>query len=398
MTESHPSLHLCLCDVTAESYCSQHDLLSLLQTAVNDLTKSQPAVPEIFLRDYFSRLCASKKLTDVSPYTATPTDETASLPQKYRLLDTSQTSLPSNPNPDSPVVPPAMRSRRNGISVSVIQEEEANTYIKRVIPKDYKTMNALSKSIKDNVLFCHLDETERSDIFDAMYMDKYISGETIIHQGAEGDNFYIIHSGEVEAIVDSRPVNVIGEGGSFGELALIHGTPRAATIKARTRVLLWILDHDSYRRILMKNTIRKRRLYENLLKNVTVLQSLDQWELLTVADSLEPCHFANGECVVKQGEVGEDFYIIEKGTAIVLQRKEGIEGVTQVGTLGPSDYFGEISVLLKRPRAATVVSKGELKCVKLDRARFERVLGPITDLLKRNIKHYKSIISLEVII
>ncbi|KAI6661992.1 CAMP-dependent protein kinase I-alpha regulatory subunit [Oopsacas minuta] len=398
MTQDNLSLHLCLSDVTADSYCSQHDILSLLQTAVNDLTKSQPAIPEIFLRDYFTRICAARKLTNLSPFTATPIDETASLPLKYRLLDTTHTSLPLTPNPESPLVPPGMRTRRNGISVSVIQEEEANTYIKRVIPKDYKTMNALSKSIKDNILFCHLDETERSDIFDAMYMDKFISGETIIQQGAHGDNFYIIHSGKVEVIVDTRVVKIIGEGGSFGELALIHGTPRAATIKARSLVVLWILDHDSYRRILMKNTIRKRRLYEHLLKDVSVLQSLDQWELLTVADSLEPCHFANGERVVCQGDIGEDFYIIEKGTAIVLQSKDGTGEETQVGTLGPSDYFGEISLLLKRPRAATVISIGELKCVKLDRARFERVLGPIAELLKRNIKHYKSTITLEAIV
>ena len=393
MSESALSLHLSLSDLSAESYCSIHRVQSILQSALNEITKFQPSNPEIFLRDYFSNICVAHSPTDYSLFTATPIDNTGPLPSKYRLLDSSQT-----PSDSSPIVPPGMRSRRNGISTGVIKEEEANTYVKRVIPKDYKTMNALSKAFQNNVLFSHLDETERSDIFDAMYMDKFITGETIIHQGDHGDNFYIIHSGEVEVIVDSRLVKIIGEGGSFGELALIHGTPRAASVKARSHVVLWILDHDSYRRILMKNTIRKRRLYEHLLQNVSVLQSLDQWELLTVADSLEPCHFANGEKVVQQGEMGEDFYIIEKGTAIVLQCKEGTQDEAQVGTLGPSDYFGEISLLLKRPRAATVVSVGELRCVKLDRARFERVLGPIADLLKRNIKYYKSAISLEAIV
>ena len=393
MSENSLSLQLSLSDPSADSYCSLHKIQDLLQAALNEVTIFQPASPELFLTEYFSQLCASHKPTEISPFIPTPTDETDPLPSKYRLLDSSQT-----PSDASPVVPPGMRSRRNGISAAVIKEEEANTYVKRVIPKDYKTMNALSKAFQHNILFSHLDETEHSDIFDAMYMDKFISGETVIQQGDHGDNFYIIHSGEVEVIVDSRLVKIIGEGGSFGELALIHGTPRAATIKARTQVVLWILDHDSYRRILMKNTIRKRRLYEHLLQNVSVLQSLDQWELMTVADSLEPCHFANGERVVQQGEIGEDFYIIEKGTACVLQCKEGTQDETQVGTLGPSDYFGEISLLLKRPRAATVVSVGELRCVKLDRARFERVLGPIADLLKRNIKYYKSVISLEAMV
>lgn len=43
----------------------------------------------------------------------------------------------------------------------------------------------------------------------------------------------------------------ISEGGSFGELALIYGTPRAATVRAKTDLKLWGIDRDSYRRILM---------------------------------------------------------------------------------------------------------------------------------------------------
>lgn len=67
-----------------------------------------------------------------------------------------------------------------------------------MVPKDYKTMASLSKAIAKNVLFSHLDENERSDIFDAMFPVSAIPGEVIIQQGDEGDNFYIIDSGEVE--------------------------------------------------------------------------------------------------------------------------------------------------------------------------------------------------------
>ena len=99
--------------------------------------------------------------------------------------------------------------RRGAISAEPINEEEAATYIKKVIgdsqsdisalhvtfqviPKDYKTMASLSKAIAKNVLFSHLDENERSDIFDAMFPYSGIPGEIIIKQGNEGDNFYII--------------------------------------------------------------------------------------------------------------------------------------------------------------------------------------------------------------
>lgn len=52
-------------------------------------------------------------------------------------------------------------------------------------------------------------------------------------------------------------VTSIGKGGSFGELALIYGTPRAATVRAKTDLKLWGIDRDSYRRVLMVSGWRR---------------------------------------------------------------------------------------------------------------------------------------------
>ncbi len=87
---------------------------------------------------------------------------------------------------------------------------------------------------------------------------------------------------------------------------------------------------------------------------------------------------------------------IFKGNAAVFQKRNDNEEPVEVGKLGPSDYFGEIALLLDRPRAATVIARGPLKCVKLDRQRFERVLGPVSEILKRNISRYSSYVSLSV--
>jgi len=132
-------------------------------------------------------------------------------------------------------------------------------------------MASLTKAIEKNVLFAHLDETERSDVFDAMFQKTFLASETIIKEGDEGNYFYVIDSGEVEVSKDGKFLTTIGDGGSFGELALIYGTPRAATVKAKTDIKTWVIDRDSYRRILMGSTIRKRKMYQELLSKVSIL-------------------------------------------------------------------------------------------------------------------------------
>ncbi|KAJ3625380.1 hypothetical protein Zmor_004274 [Zophobas morio] len=187
-----------------------------------------------------------------------------------------------------------------------------------------------------------------------------------------------------------------GKNGSFGELALIYGTPRAATIKANGDVKCWSLDRDTYRHVVMANTIRKRQMYSDFLERVPILEPLDHWERLTVADALEQATFQDGETVVKQGDRGDEFYLIIEGEAVVTQDLGNGQPPIVVGRLGRSQYFGEIALITNRPRAATVTAAGLLKCVKLDRDRFERVLGPCEELLKRNIQAYNSYISLKV--
>jgi cAMP-dependent protein kinase regulator len=65
-----------------------------------------------------------------------------------------------------------------------------------------------------------------------------------------------------------------------------------------------------------------------------------------VADALEPVSFEDRETIVRQGEPGDDFYIIVEGTALVLQYRAEGEEPMEVGRLGPSDYFGKSSYVV----------------------------------------------------
>lgn len=343
--------------------------------------------------------------------------------QKNAAHEEEDDILEDEPPPPQPQETKGVK-RRGAVSAEAVTEEDIANYKKVVIPKTDEEMAALRESLEKNVLFKYMDEKTREDIFDVIQPKDYNAGEDVIVQGDEGDYFYIIHKGVVDVYVNNNKVGSIPEGGSFGELALIYGTPRAATIRASAPappetteaetsaapeseepakpaeepatpaiVKTFRLDRESYRMLLMGNTLKKRKMYEEFLKKVPILSSLDSWELLTLADSLETHTYKTGDVIMKQGDDGDDFYIIVQGEAKVYQIKEGETEEIDVGTLSTSQYFGEIALILNKPRAATVkASSDSLEVVKIGRERFERVLGPCQDILKRNLENYNSFV------
>jgi CRP-like cAMP-binding protein len=63
---------------------------------------------------------------------------------------------------------------------------------------------------------------------------KFEAGQVIFSEGDKGDKMYVIRSGDVEVERDGKIVETLSGGGIFGEMALIDGSPRAATARAKT--------------------------------------------------------------------------------------------------------------------------------------------------------------------
>src|SRR5437763_10073755 len=90
----------------------------------------------------------------------------------------------------------------------------------------------------------------------------------------------------------------------------------------------------------------------------------------------EEIAFPDGAAVVRQGETGDAYYLVTRGTAEVL------------GPLGeplarpePGHGFGELALLLGGPRTATVVARGPLTCLRLSSAQFRRFIADHEQLL-----------------
>ena len=254
-------------------------------------------------------------------------------------------------------------------------------------------ISRLKTAVSGNFLFSHLDDEQAAQVLGALH-EKPIpaKGIKVIQQGDVGDYFYVVErgafdiyvnqSGKVEAGEDGlgAKVGTVGPGGSFGELALMYNAPRAATVMSSEPSTLWALDRVTFRRILMDSAFQRRRMYEGFLEEVPLLASLTPYERSKIADALETKKYPPGTTIIQEGDIGESFYILESGEAYVYKR--GIDQAVKQYKKG--DYFGELALLNDAPRAASVVSNTEVKVATLGKNGFQRLLGPVEGIMRRN--------------
>jgi len=83
-------------------------------------------------------------------------------------------------------------------------------------------------------LFEELDEAELQSVADAMNEANVPAGGVVTAEGGPGDGFFVIESGEADVTVDGEPRAALQAGDYFGEIALLLGSSRTATVTARS--------------------------------------------------------------------------------------------------------------------------------------------------------------------
>jgi CRP-like cAMP-binding protein len=91
-----------------------------------------------------------------------------------------------------------------------------------------------------------------------------------------------------------------------------------------------------------------------------------------------------GVNIITQGEQGDTFYVIAQGKCDVLINKNDGAGDKCVITLKELDYFGERALLTSDPRAATVLTKSQVKVFSIGKSAFEQVLGSLAKIIDQD--------------
>jgi cAMP-dependent protein kinase regulator len=284
------------------------------------------------------------------------------------------------------------RGRRSSVSAEADKEE--TKYVKKVIPKSDEALERIKKALATSFLFQGIDAEQKVEILDAMAEIKVKSGDQVITQGNDGDFFYVVEAGKYEVHKrDSsgveKKVFAYDGSGSFGELALMYNAPRAASVKAATDGILWAVDRATFRHIIIDSQAKKRQLYESFLDKVPLFAHLARGERSQIADCLETLDFKDGEHIITQGEKGEHFYIIVKGSCRATITPEGKTEAVEVNRMQVGAFFGERALILNQLRAANVIASGDVRVAGMDRSTFERLLGECKPEMQKTISEYR---------
>ena len=108
--------------------------------------------------------------------------------------------------------------------------------------------------LKKVPLFAGLDNRELGHIADSMRERRFAAGDTVTQEGTGGAGFFIVADGEADVTVDGEPRGTIVAGDYFGEIALLTGSDRTATITAKTDMVCYGMTPWDFRPLVESNS------------------------------------------------------------------------------------------------------------------------------------------------
>ena len=109
------------------------------------------------------------------------------------------------------------------------------------------------------------------------------------------------------------------------------------------------------------------------LRNTPLFEGLSDQELQQLMDMAKPVSLRAGETLMKQGEPGDSAYVVMKG-AFEIQKQSG-QSLIKIDVRNPGDVVGEMALLSRTPRSATVVSITDSETLRIPQEAFERLLS-----------------------
>jgi CRP-like cAMP-binding protein len=208
-------------------------------------------------------------------------------------------------------------------------------------------------------------------------------GQVILREGDAGNSFFVVCSGKMKVVKQSGDQELLmaylPEGAFFGEMALLSGAKRAATVVAEEssellEISASILNALARRYPHVASSLRqfgRQRLLANVMATSMLFRPFEKADRKRLVEMFKVSEVRPGEVVVKEGKGADGLYLVMSGE---LEVQKAGKRTLVLATLTDGDVFGEMSLLSKKPASATVVAKRRSTVLRLPRERFEELI------------------------
>ena len=205
-------------------------------------------------------------------------------------------------------------------------------------------------------------------------------GEVVMRQGEVGDSLFLVASGELRVFVSTpdgfKDIAHLFENTLFGEMALITGQPRTASVAvvgeadviqvSKTALLHVIVGVPSVREAL--DRFSRERLIKNLLQTSPLFVPFTKSQQGELLRRFEGHEIEAGVDIIREGERGQGLFLILSGEVDVITH-----AAEPVARLRAGDMFGEMSLVTDQPTSATVRAATPTTVLFLGREYVERL-------------------------
>jgi ABC-type bacteriocin/lantibiotic exporter with double-glycine peptidase domain/CRP-like cAMP-binding protein len=246
----------------------------------------------------------------------------------------------------------------------------------------------LSAALEELPGFLEVPEEVRRLVVDACELVSYDFGNVIVAEGDDADAFYVLVSGTARVVKQAGsneeiPLNLLRRGDSFGEMGLLDESTRVATVRASGPVQALRLERGVFRALTkLRPEVRAQferlariRSTQNLLRLYSTFRALPDEDLERIAVELEPVEASAHELVVRKGAEAGAMFLVEEGRLRAYVDADGKQ--EDIEYLRKGDVFGEGSILLDEPRAATVEALTPSRLLALPLERGRKLAGEI---------------------
>jgi putative peptide zinc metalloprotease protein len=238
--------------------------------------------------------------------------------------------------------------------------------------------------------FLSLSPAVRARLLAASAVAAFAPGETLVTEGEPPGDVIALSSGRVRVMTGDRlrTLTTMAAPALVGEMAVVLDQPRNATVVAMTpsagvripkpALLDAIAAESGFAQELQ--AFADLRAASNFLKRDSPFADLPSEAIADLAAHLEPVSFATGDRILKQGERGDDAYLVRNGDVEVIRELDG--AVRPVGHVGPGAFLGEISIFTGAARSATARATTPVRAFRVD-----------GDTVRSVVKKYRQVVT-----